>query len=116
MSEGLSEEKREELWDALQRKVCTVCLDARDDGTCGLNRVCAMERHFQRVIDAVSKIQSPRMDEYYAVLEREVCANCAEQDPEGNCARRDNAECALNSFLPLVVEAIEEVLVPGGKA
>ena len=42
-------------------------------------------------------------------IERAVCAHCAEQDAEGACARRDRAECGLYTYLPLVVDAIEEV-------
>jgi hypothetical protein len=97
-------------WDAFRRHVCSVCLDAGSGGTCGLSgRACALEAHFPRIIDAIATLDSTRMDDYVAAIEEQVCKRCPEQDPEGFCARRSHGECALYSYLSLVVDAIEEV-------
>src|SRR5271169_1624563 len=94
---------------AVRREVCGVCLDQRNDGNCGLpNRVCAIQRHWPAITKAVGGIHSDRMDAYYDAIESQVCRNCSEQDAEGHCSLRQTGDCALHSYLSLVVGAIEE--------
>jgi len=115
MEQAWPENKREQLRGALRAHVCSVCLDVRDDGSCGLaGRPCALERHFDRIVNAVAVIESPRMDDYVDAIREQVCANCPEQDPEGFCARREGEGCALDAYLSQVVDAVEEVLGPLG--
>jgi hypothetical protein len=110
VAEPLKEISYQAYWDAFRRHVCTVCLDAANDGNCGLSgRVCALEAHFPRIIEAIAQIDSSRMDDYLAAIEEQVCRQCPRQDPQGACALRSSGECALYSYLPLVVDAIEEV-------
>src|SRR5262245_64541530 len=110
MTEVLKVDKYKAYRDALRRHVCTVCLDSAGDGSCGLSgRVCALESHLPRIVDAVAAIDSPSMDDYLAAIEAQVCRQCKEQDPQGHCAMRSAGECALYSYLALVVDAIEEV-------
>jgi hypothetical protein len=86
-----------------------VCLDQHVDGTCGLaGRDCAIQRHWPAITKAVGEIESDRMDEYYAALESQVCPSCSAQDAQGRCSFRQTADCALYSYLSLVVNAIEQ--------
>ena len=105
-------------WDAIQRRACAACLDAADDGSCGLplGRSCALPAQLPAIVEAILLVQSDRMDDYITAIERAVCAPCAEQDAEGGCSRRDRAECGLYTYLPLVVDAIEEVKSGGDTA
>jgi hypothetical protein len=98
-------------WQAIQRRVCAVCLDAADDGTCGLGltRVCALQDRLPLIVRTIMQVTSDRMDEYVSAIEKAVCAGCREQDARGHCGLRANAECGLYTYLPLVVDAIEEV-------
>ena len=94
---------------AIQQRVCSVCMDQRDDGSCGLHgRVCAIEKHLPAVVAALSAIDSDRMDDYVMALESQVCGQC-EQDTAGRCALREKGDCALNAYLSLVVDAIQDV-------
>ena len=97
-------------WGALQASVCTVCLDRRDDGSCGLpgGKVCAMKRHLPLVLEVVHSVDSRHMDEYVQAVEAEVCRRCSEQGPDGRCPVRDHGSCALYAYLPLVIDAVEE--------
>jgi len=96
--------------EAIREHVCGVCLDQRDDGSCGLTRrVCAIDRHLPRLAEVLSQIQSSRMDEYEAAVRAEICGTCPEQEAGGRCALREEVECALFAYLPLVLEAIESV-------
>jgi hypothetical protein len=98
-------------WDAIQRRACGVCLDAADEGSCGLplGRSCALPSELPAIIEAILQVKSDRMDDYVTAIEAAVCARCPEQDGEGRCGRRDRADCGLYTYLPLVVDAIEEV-------
>jgi hypothetical protein len=104
-------------WDAIQRRACAVCLDAANDGSCGLpaGRTCALPANLPAIVTAVLGVTSDRMDDYVTAIERAVCAQCAEQDADGRCGRRDRVECGLYTYLPIVVDAIEEVRA-GGEA
>ena len=47
--------------------------------------------------------------EYVAAVQSDICTTCTEQDAEGHCRLRQKGDCALTVYMPLVVEAIEEV-------
>jgi hypothetical protein len=98
-------------WEAIVRRVCSVCLDQGTDGSCGLShaRMCALRVHLPAVVDTILSIQSDRMDDYVAAVEAQICTRCAESDELGRCDTRDRGECALSAYLSLVVDAIDEV-------
>jgi hypothetical protein len=105
-----TKERYQAYWDAIRRKVCSVCLDQANDGSCGLTRrTCAIEAHLPRLAGVLSTIDSPRLDEYVAAVQAHICGECPEQDAQGQCDLRDEGTCALDTYLFLVVEAIEEI-------
>lgn len=110
MGEVSKDERFNAYMEAIRRRVCAVCLDQRDDGTCRLagGRVCAIEAHMPHVVTAILGIRSNRMDEYVQAIRAQICGDC-KQDLDGYCTYRDKGECALWTYLPLVVDAIEEV-------
>jgi hypothetical protein len=97
--------------EALRRRVCAVCLDSRDDGSCGLDagRVCALDEHLPRLVDVLVRVRSGRMDEYAEALQSEICSRCTHQDGAGACRLRNRGECALAVYLPIIVDVIEEI-------
>ena len=100
----------EACWSAIQRRVCAVCLDAAADGSCGLGRtrVCALQENLGAIVETILAVRSDRMDEYVSALEERVCSGCR-HNAGGKCGLRDEGECGLYAYLPLVVDAIEEV-------
>lgn len=102
--------RHEEYIAAIRSRVCAVCLDSRDDKSCGLTgRVCALEAHLPRLVAALSSVESTRLVDYETVIRAQVCANCDNQDGQGQCALRVDASCALEAYLSLVLDAVEEV-------
>jgi hypothetical protein len=99
------------FWEAIQRRACAVCLDAADDGSCGLprGRMCALPAQLPVIVDAILCVESDHMDDYVAAIEAAVCAGCPQQDDHGRCGLRAQGDCGLYTYLPLVVDAIEEV-------
>jgi hypothetical protein len=110
----LTDAQRQALLDALRRHVCSVCLDRRDDGSCGLSgdRVCALESRLEQIVGAVNSVGSDRMGDHVRAIREQVCSGCTDQDQTGLCAYRERGECALDGFLPQVIDAIGEVRGP----
>ena len=107
---GPADDTCREYREALRRRVCAVCLDGKDDGSCGLilPGECAVERHLARLVEAVLDVRARRDDAYAAAVEARVCSHCTERDQLGLCRLRRDGRCALAVYLPLIVEAIEE--------
>jgi hypothetical protein len=96
--------------EAVRARVCAVCLDRRDDGTCGLarGRECALEAYLPEIVDTVLAVNSTRMDEYMQAIEARICSKCRSRGAAEECPFRDKGQCALWTYLPLAVDAVEE--------
>lgn len=98
-------------WQAFKEWVCAACLDRRDDGECGLppTRTCALKENLPLIVETVHRTKSRLVADYLEAIEGRVCAQCPQQNALGVCAVRDHAECALNSYLSFVLDAIDDV-------
>ncbi len=101
---------QEQLWQALQGRVCVKCLDGDGQGACriGRNGFCALKEYFPAIVEVVSQVQSVSILPYEEQLRLKVCSRCKEQSPEGRCMLREHVDCALDRYFPLIVEVIEE--------
>ena len=99
-----------ELEELVRNRICGVCSDRKTDGTCGMEEPgqCALFRLFPQVAQAIQSTHSDHIDDYIDAIRRNVCTVCAAQDSDGDCAVREQVQCALDAYLLLVVEAIEE--------
>jgi hypothetical protein len=109
MGEPTREERHQAIWAALRGAVCSVCLDRKDDGRCGLSggRTCGLEAHLPRILEVLETVQTSPMEGYVEAIRQNVCVSC-EHDLRGVCRLRSDGECALDAYLPLVVEAVKE--------
>jgi hypothetical protein len=100
----------EEFWQALQAKVCVKCLDGDGQGNCRISadRFCAMKTFLPKILDAVDSVYSHSILPYEEQLRLKVCSACTKQTADGRCELRDEVECALDRYFPLIVEVIEE--------
>jgi hypothetical protein len=99
-----------ELEDLVRNRICGVCSDRKMDGTCGLEEPgqCALFRLFPQVAEAIQTTHSDDIEDYINAIRRNVCTVCTGQDSDGSCGLRQEVQCALDAYLLLVVEAIEE--------
>jgi hypothetical protein len=97
--------------NALRRRVCAVCLDGAEDGGCGLGQGprCPVEEHLATLVDLVIELRSRHVTRFAAEVESRICSRCPRREASGRCGSRDDGRCALSVFLPLIVEAIDEV-------
>ena len=99
-----------ELEAIVRNKICQVCTDRTVEGQCGLEEPssCALFRLFPEVARAIQTVRSDDIQVYIDAIRRGVCSVCAEQVSDGSCEARQQVRCALDSYLILVVEAVEE--------
>jgi len=103
----------EQDWGSIRQKVCRKCLDGDGKGGCRLpiDDSCALDKFFPEIVQAVSNVQSDSYQDYVNTLRANICAQCEHQFPDGECKKRDTLECALDRYLPVVIEIIESVKV-----
>jgi hypothetical protein len=99
-----------ELEALVRNRICGVCSDRTVDGTCGLEEPaeCALFRLFPQVAQAIQSTRSDNIQDYIDAIRRNVCTVCAAESNEGHCELRQQVRCALDAYLLLVVEVIEE--------
>ena len=100
----------EEYWDALHSKICAKCLDADREGNCRISQdgFCALKTYFPKILEVVNSVYSHSIIPYEDELRNKVCAECKNQTSDGRCLLREDIECTLNRYFPLIVEVIEE--------
>lgn len=108
----ISAPARDRIEAILRKRICSVCIEAQPDGSCGLpaQYPCALFRHLDRLIGVVMNTRSNRMDEYTRQMRAVICSNCRLDQISGDCGRPDDQVCPLDTYFPLVVETIEEQL------
>lgn len=101
-----------EMEKVLRKEICPKCARWTKDQTCSLpaGRQCAIFRSLPDVISIVHKTQSQRIDPYAEVLRLRVCAVCPHEDDHGTCPMRDHVDCALDAYLPMVVDIVESAM------
>ena len=111
MSATAHEERYRPYREAIRRRVCSVCLDGAEDGSCRLvgEPLCAIDQNLPALVEAIRDVRAGREAGYAAAIEARVCRHCPRREPEEGCSLRQDGSCALAVYLPLVVEAIEEV-------
>jgi hypothetical protein len=100
----------EELEVIIRNRICSVCTERTGEGECGLEQPssCALFQLFPRVAQAIQSVNSDDIQLYIDAIRRDVCSVCQEQALDGACETRRQVNCALDAYLVLVVEAIEE--------
>jgi hypothetical protein len=96
--------------EAVRRRVCAICLDGADDGACGLVGPRLRDRRAPAPPRGCDPGRAqPARRRYAAAVEAKVCSHCTHRDGLGLCRLRRDGRCTVSVYLPLVVEAVEEV-------
>ena len=99
-----------ELEDIVRKRICHVCTERTASGECGLEKPssCALFRLFPEVASAIYSVRSDDIHQYIDAIRTRVCSLCMEQAGDGSCETRRQVRCALDAYLLLVVDAVEE--------
>lgn len=102
----------EKIEKTLRSKICPNCVRRTRDGGCSLpaDRPCSLFSNLEEIVAIVRETHSRRIDPYVESLRDRVCGACHSQDDHGRCPCRDQMDCALDTYYPLVVEEIENYL------
>jgi hypothetical protein len=96
--------------EAIKEKVCTHCIDADREGNCRISsgKECTVETNYDRIVKSILATKSNRYEDYVAGLRENVCENCSYGNT-ASCDDRNEVECPLDRYYPMIVDAIEEV-------
>ena len=99
-----------ELEAIVRNRICKLCTERTVDGECGLEQpsACALFQLFPQVARAIESVKSDDIHAYIEAIRANVCSVCHEQAADGSCETRQMVRCALDAYLLLVVDAIEE--------
>lgn len=99
-----------ELEALVRSRICKVCTERTVEGDCGLEEParCALFHLFPQVAQAIDSVRSDDINDYVTAIRGKVCSICEDQAADGSCAARQQVRCALDAYLLLVVDAIEE--------
>src|SRR5262245_8402338 len=97
-----AEAELSEYLEAIRREVCSRCVERRGGGPpCGpRGKVCGVELHLARLVEAVRSVQSGWMGPYLDSTHEKVCQGCA-------FLGADCCPCPMERLALLVVQAIE---------
>ena len=107
----MEEQEFEEYWGSLSERVFARCLDEKDGaGNIRLSdeAQCTIKRFLPDIVQIVKTIQSDKLDPYIDALHQRVCLKCESSKPDGSCEQRNRADCCLDRYFALVVEAISQ--------
>lgn len=95
---------------AIRQNICSICADSNDLGRCNLtdDEVCALEVYLPQIVEIVHSIDSQNMQDYIDALRKEICSECRTQKDDGYCYLREDVNCSLDRYFPLIVETIQK--------
>ncbi len=104
--------KLDELEAIVRNRICSLCSERTVEGACGAEEPehCSLLTLFPLVAQAVMATESEDIQSYVDAIHEHVCSVCIDQRLDGTCPQREQKSCALDAYMPQVVEAIEEAL------
>ena len=97
--------------EAILRHVCSKCIDLGADGICHSSdpEGCAIFRYLPQLVAIAERLREFRIQPYLDAVRQNICMKCRSGEPGHSCPLRDSLDCGLDRYLPLVLDAIEEV-------
>jgi len=94
--------------ETIRRIVCAHCIDALPDGRCSLMHYadCPVPKFLPQMIGISQALRSEFAEDYRKIIYKQICPTCPNFSA-GDCALRAEAECPLDRYLILVLEAID---------
>ncbi len=104
---------REKLYEeAVKKRVCEYCQDFGSDNACHSKDAlgCAVFRYLPELVQIANEIHDRKIDTYVSAVRKNLCTKCHNSGLKGeDCNLRDTLDCGLDRYLPLVLDAIEDV-------
>jgi hypothetical protein len=102
---------RDRIEDRVRETICRACIYETAGGGCSLRGMeCPIIGRIDRVIEIVRTTHSDCIDPYVERVREVVCSQCQMQNEQGRCALREHADCALDDYLLLLIDLVEQEL------
>ncbi len=107
---SLEKQSLARLEQSLREKICSVCVHRNPDGSCNwlAEGSCTLMANIPLAVEAICRVDSPSIGPYVDSIRRTVCEKCALRNNDGSCDVRETDRCMLDTYLPFVVEVVEE--------
>ena len=102
----------DEYWQMMRSRICHRCIDGDAAGVCHLpggENSCTIKHFLPEIVMTVANTHAEDIEVYVGALRRNVCTLCDWQNEDLTCNKRDDLECALDRYYPLVLQVIEAV-------
>ena len=109
----LTSRELKELEKELQEAICPSCIECNVYGKCDLWDLdgCPISAHFPQLVEVVEAVDSNLVSDYVQPIRDNVCSTCKNiLSSEGDCDVRHDGRCALDSYLPLILDVIDDYL------
>ena len=105
----------EELEKLIRDEICGICDELGRDGKCNepTQGECSLFHLFPLVAQTIQETTSDDINVYLRAVREKVCTVCLNEPPGAGCVKRIEARCALDNYLPLIIDAVERA---SGKA
>lgn len=103
----------------LKERICPICVERGPRSTCNLWELaeCPITLHLPRLVEVVRSIHSGQMEDYLQKVRQEICTTCESAlSPLGHCDVRNSGHCALDAYLLLIVQIIDDFLAEKAQA
>lgn len=98
-------------YGAIRKNVCEICCDSDETGNCTLSKgeICAVENYLPKILELVHSLNCENMEDNYKLLRDEICAHCKASESSDKCLLRDDVNCSLDRYFPIIIETIKKV-------
>lgn len=96
---------------AIRKNICSICVDSNDKGLCLLDddEICAIELFLPKIVELIHSNPFKKIDDQILLLRENVCADCHADSSTGLCNLREDVNCSLDRYFPIIIETIESV-------
>jgi hypothetical protein len=103
---------KDPVHEAIRKYVCERCVDYGQDNMCHSHdpEGCGIFRSLPDLLAIVHDLKSNPIESYTKAVRERICFKCKNsQNTSEKCEVREHADCGLDNYLPLVVEALEAI-------
>lgn len=96
----------------IRERICPVCVRCTAKHACSLpaDQSCALFANLATIVDIVRTEEAVSVGPYVDAVRRRICATCRHEDQNGACSMRAGLDCALDTYLPLIIDEVEQEL------
>ncbi|PJA97433.1 MAG: hypothetical protein CO129_01215 [Ignavibacteriales bacterium CG_4_9_14_3_um_filter_34_10] len=97
--------------NAIRKNICEICCDSDEEGKCSLSKgeICAVENYLPQIIRLIHQSNTDDINKQYEILRDEICAKCRTSESKDKCYLREEVNCSLDRYFPLIIETIRKV-------